>query len=58
MTANDRYLVAEVSPGGDRFEASDGYAAGARPRDVTIVVIDIWAGTVVAEWPGSHPAGD
>lgn len=55
MTANDRFLVAEVSPGGDRFEASDGYPAGARPRDVTIVVIDIWAGTVVAEWPGSHP---
>jgi hypothetical protein len=54
MTANDRYLVAEVSPGGDHFETRDGYPAGARPRDVTIVVIDIWAGTVVAEWPGSH----
>jgi hypothetical protein len=54
VTPNDRYLVAEVSPGGDRFEVSDGYPAGARPRDVTTVVIDIWAGSVVAEWPGSH----
>jgi hypothetical protein len=55
MTSNDAYLVAEVSPGGDDFSSSDGYGAGARPRDVTIVVIDIWEGAVVAEWPGSHP---
>lgn len=55
MTANDRYLVAEVSPEGDRLEFNDGYPAEARPQDVVVVVIDIWAGTVVAEWQGSHP---
>jgi hypothetical protein len=54
MTANDRYLVAEVGPGGNSFDTSDGYAGQSRPRDVITVVIDIWAGTVVAEWPGSH----
>lgn len=52
VTPNDRYLVAEVSPAGDSPSVSDGYAVEARPRDVTLVVIDIWAGTLVAEWPG------
>jgi hypothetical protein len=55
VTSNDQFLVAEVSPGGDTFDASDGYAAGARPKDVQIVVIDIAKGTVAAQWQGSHP---
>lgn len=55
VTSNDQYLVAEVSPGGDTLAAGDGYAVGARPRDVQVVVVDIWKGTVVGQWPGSHP---
>jgi hypothetical protein len=55
VTPNERYLVAEVSPGGDLIENRDGYAIDPRPRDVTVVVIDIAKDKVVAEWPGSHP---
>jgi hypothetical protein len=54
VTANERYLIAEVSPGGDTFAASDGYEADARPRDVTIVVLDLASGEVAQEWAGSH----
>lgn len=54
VTPNERYLVAEVSPGGDSLEASDGYEADARPRDVRIVLIDLTTGEVAGEWPGSH----
>jgi hypothetical protein len=54
VTANERYLIAEVSPGGDSFEASDGYEADARPRDVTTVLIDLTTGDAVAQWAGSH----
>jgi NADPH-dependent ferric siderophore reductase len=55
VTPNGQYLVAEVSPGGDSFESSDGYATGDRPRDVQTIVIDVGSGEVAAQWPGSHP---
>ena len=51
LTANERYLVAEVSPGGDSLEASDGYETDARPRDVTTsssIVVDRRRGRAVA----------
>lgn len=54
VTANERYLIAEVSPGGDSFEAGDGYEADARPRDVTTVLIDLSTGEPAGEWAGSH----
>lgn len=54
VTANERYLVAEVSPGGDTLAAADGYEADPRPRDVTVVLIDLVTGEVAGEWPGSH----
>ena len=54
VTANERYLIVEVSPGGDSFDASDGYEADARPRDVTIAVLDLTTGEVAGEWAGSH----
>lgn len=54
VTPNERYLVAEVSPGGDSLAAGDGYEAEGRPRDVVIVLIDLVTGGVAAEWRGSH----
>ncbi len=54
VTPNDRYMIVETSPGGADFDNSDGYEAQPRPRDVTTVVVDIWAGNVVAEWEGSQ----
>ena len=55
VTANERYLVAEVSPGGDTPAAGDGYQTDPRPRDVTVVLIDLTTGEFAGEWAGSHP---
>ncbi|HWH25898.1 MAG TPA: hypothetical protein VNT53_04555 [Pseudolysinimonas sp.] len=52
-TANEQYVIAEVSPGGVQAD-TDGYGSGARPTDVTIVVLDVATGRVVAERSGSH----
>jgi hypothetical protein len=54
VTPNDRYMIVETSPGGADFDTSDGYEVQPRPKDVTTVVIDIWAGTQVAEWAGAE----
>ncbi|MEO8261190.1 MAG: hypothetical protein ABI566_01360 [Pseudolysinimonas sp.] len=55
LTANEQYLVAEIAPTGNFFESSDGYATGARPRDVETVVVDMATKEVVSTWIGSHP---
>jgi hypothetical protein len=54
LTANERYLLVEMSPGGASLEASDGYQADARPRDVTTLLVDVVTGDVAAQWQGSH----
>lgn len=54
LTANERYLLVETSPGGASLEASDGYQTDDRPRDVTTLVVDVGTGDVVAQWTGSH----
>lgn len=54
LTPNERYLLVETSPGGASLDASDGYGQDARPRDVTVLVIDVGSGAVVAQWQGSH----
>ena len=54
LTANEQFLVAEVSPGGAFPSTSDGYEVEPRPVDVITVVIDTASGEVVAQWNGSH----